>query len=451
MKVEKSKKMFEEACKYIAGGVSSSVRGPRRDNQPGVHPMFIERASGAHLFDVDGNEFIDYVQAYGAIFLGHAHPKQREAIIRQLEMGSMYGLNTELETKTAKKLVQRVPCAELVVFSNTGSEATSWALKIARAFTGKEKVVKFEGCYHGWLDWCMIDSTFMAHARDPTYEWVGEESVPLLIDKTLIEPGIPKNTIDNIIVLPWNDVEVLERTIERRAFEIAAVILETINSGWILPDKGYLEKIVNLCRENDIVCIFDEIKTGFRLAYGGASEYYGLTPDMATFGKALGNGYPISAVAGRRDIMELVAEYKVSHDGTYNGNPISMAAALANLEELEKVGLYKNLYDKSNRIISAIRDAIEDTGIEAIVQGEPPMSLPVFTDLDRIRTPREIPRKYPHDARKKTFRLELLKRGINARSIWFICVALTDDDVNKTIEAIEPALKETKKKIPFPK
>lgn len=441
--VNRSKELFEEACEFIAGGVSSTARGRPRGVIPGVHPMYIQRASGSHLFDVDGNEFVDYLQAYGAINLGYAHPKQIEAVANQLQRGSMYGLSSELEIEAAKKFVRGVPGAEQVMFSNTGSEATSLAVKVARAFTGKEKIVKFEGHYHGWLDWCMVDSTWKAVT---TSEWVSERYVPQYTFKTIVEPGVPRSVLDDVIVLPWNELEVFENVVERRGHEIALVILEPTGPSGCPPEEGLLEAIRRITEENDIVLIWDEVKTGFRLAFGGAQERCGITPDLSTFGKAMGNGFPVSAVAGKREILELTASYRVSHDGTYNGNALCMAAVLANLAELEKPGVFPKIYEKANRLIGGIRDAIEDHDVEAVVIGYSPMSPVIFTDKEKMRSPREYPRQYPYNEMSRVLRLELLKRGIHILGRLFVSVCHTEEDIEKTIEAFDGSMKEIKEK-----
>jgi len=291
---DKSLQLYRRAQGAIAGGVSSAFRAR------GVpHPLYFERGRGPRLTDVDGNTYIDYTLAWGPLILGHAHPAIERAVAEQLRRGWTYGAQHEGEIRVAERLVELIPCADQVCFSNTGTEAVQVAFRIARAFTGRSRVLRFEGHYHGWLE--------------PS-------------------PGT--------ITLPWNDVAAVETAVAEHGREIAALITEPIlcNGGCILPAPGYLEALRDITARHGIVLIFDEVITGFRVALGGAQQRFRVTPDLATFGKAVAAGFPMSVVAGRKDIMDVVASGRVLHGGSFNGNPVVLAAAEAALEELSRDG-----------------------------------------------------------------------------------------------------------------
>ena len=442
LNVQRSMELFERAKELIPGGTCSFSRGPAYGNIPGKHPMFIERAKGSRIYDVDGNEYVDYLLSFGPIVLGYVHPSVNQAVKEQLERGQMFGANNELEIKVAEKIIKAVPCAEKVMFTNTGSEATLLALRIARAFTGKEKIVKFEISYHGWHDWCMVD-TF----APPRRIYGGTKISPL---KALMSPGVPESVLHDIIISPWNDVEALEKIINRYAHEIAAVICETPGpSGLMLPEKGYLEFLRKVTSENDIVLIFDEVKSGFRLAFGGAQEYYNVVPDLATFAKAMANGFPVAAVAGNKEVMQNLAEYRVMYSGTYNSHPISMAATFATLNELEKEGhkLIQHICYIGDSLRRGMKDIVEDVKIEAIVDGVGSLFWLLFTDLEKIKDARDLLTTSKYYNRFDAFRMEMLKRNIFLPAFvhtCFTCAAHTTDDVKKFIEAAEESLRAVK-------
>jgi len=433
---EKSKQLFGRAVRVIPGGTNSVARTTislgKCEGYPIECPKFAEKAEGSHIYDVDGNDFIDYLMGFGSVILGHSHPKVKEAVTQQLERGFIYGINHENEVTLSEKIVKHVPCADMVLIRNSGSAANTAALRIVRAYTGKEKIVKFEGHYHAWYDWNIFD-------RYPAAK--------------LSYFGIPRSVLNDVIVLPWNDLGIVEDTLSRLGHEIAAVFCEAyeVNGGVIPPKKGYLEGLREITREQDIVLVFDEVITGFRLGLSGAQGMLGVTPDLATFGKALGNGFTISVVAGKRSVMEPETEARLWLGGTYNANPVTVAAALATLTELEKEGSYKHIYDMSGKIMKGFRDVIEDVGIEAILQGPGPVFSLYFTDFDEITSASQVAAipAYPHMKRVTVFFQEMLKRGIFLSAFRegriSVSMAHSEEDANKTIEAAGEAFKEAKK------
>lgn len=425
--VLRSKKLYELATTLIPGGVNSQTRGPVRGVNPDIYPIFMSKAEGSKIWDVDGNKYIDYILAHGPVILGHAHPKVNQAVKKQLNEVALTGFSHEAELEVARKIIDGVPCAESVIFMNSGTEASLLSIKIARSYTGKEKIIKFEGAYHGWVDWL----GFIEGIEKPA------------------SSGLTQNMLKDVITVPWNNLESLERTVTKHKDETAAIICEPTggSSGVYLPDKGYLNAMRRITEENNMLLIFDEIKTGFRLAFGGAMEYYGVTPDIAIFAKAIANGFPLSAVAGKKDIME-TAKQKILFGGTYNSNPVSIAASLATLNELEKRDVYPRLYRLSEKLFKGINEALSRNGIPGVVQGPGPIFDIFFTELDRIRNIEDAiaAESPPHNKRLDAFRQGLLRRGIfvNPCMVYMISVAHTEEDIEKTLDAVEDTLKEVK-------
>lgn len=435
---EKSKELFEKAKQVIPGGVNSETRGPAFGIEPGIYPMFISHAKGSHFWDVDGNEFIDYQLGYGPLILGHSPDVVNEAVERELENGGLLTLSRENEQEVAREIVDGVPCAEMVRFQSTGSAAVAAAARIARAYTGKEKIARLDLGYHGWLDEQSIDvagGLENNYSKKPTF------------------PGIPLNVQENVVILPCNNIEVTEKIIKRRKDEIAGILVEPIRPP-VVPNKdGYLEFLREITESNDILLIFDEVKTGFRVAFGGAQEVLKVTPDLATFSKSLGNGIPIAAVAGKRDIMEPTVP-KIGLAGTFNANSVSMAAALATLKALKADGgkVYRHLYQIGGAFKKGLKDAAEDLGIKAVVGGPEPMFTIVFTKLEEITNYRDWLTVVKEDAGQKSrviFEKKLLDGKVfhvpNLASIFFNSSAHTEEDVEKTIQAAQEALREVKK------
>jgi glutamate-1-semialdehyde 2,1-aminomutase len=321
----RSRELLARARRSLALGVSSGFRARA---QP--LPIYFERGKGARFTDVDGNEFVDHCLAWGPLILGHAHPAINEAVARQLERGYTYGAQCELELEVAERIRALVPCAERVLYLTTGSEAVQGALRLSRAATGRPLVVKFEGHYHGWMDSVLV-------SYHPALDAAGPGEAPRPVPGS---GGQSAAAYSDTIVLPWNDAAAVERLLEARPGEVAAIIAEPIlcNNGCLAPRPGYLQALRSLCDRHGVVLVFDEVITGFRVATGGAQQLFGVTPDLAVFGKAVGGGFPLSVIAGREPLVGLVDAGRVVHAGTFNGNPIVLAAARATLDVLAADG-----------------------------------------------------------------------------------------------------------------
>ncbi len=443
----KSKKLLAKAKGIIPRGTNSGARATITDSLyegfPLSMPAFIDRGKDAHLFDVDGNEFIDYHCSFGAIILGHANPAVGRAIKDQVDRGTSFAVNTEAEIKLTEKFIRHVPCAEQVMLSNTGSEACSTAVRLARAHTGKQKILKFEGHYHGWHDWNMVNNTLTV---------IGTPARGIGL-KTLSAAGVPESVYNDVIVLPWNDPELLEKTVKREADRIAAVITEGYQANWgVIPaEKGYLELMRKLTKQNDIVFIMDEVITGFRLGYGGAQELTGVVPDISPLSKAVANGIPIAAVVGQKKFFEAMSSESTYFAGTFNGNSLSTAAALATITELESHGSYSKVLERGMKVMDGIRDALADNHIPGIVQGPGTMWSVFFTDLERVTKTREV---YsfpivPHVKRSALFYQGIVKRGIFLNPTrygrMYFSWAHTEEDVKSTIEACQASMKDIKR------
>ncbi len=353
MKTDRSASLFAKARAVIPGGVNSPVRACR---SVGCDPLFVSRAHGCMVVDVDGNEFIDFVCSWGPMILGHAHPEVIEAIRRTAADGTSFGAPTPLEVELAELVCDSVPSMEKVRFVNSGTEATMSAIRLARGYTGRTKVVKFDGCYHGHAD------SFLVKA--------GSGIITLGIPGS---PGVPEDIVKNTLSIPYNDVAVLEKTLRDDELDIACVIIEPVagNMGVVVPDMAFLTRLRELTRELGIVLIFDEVITGFRLALGGAQERFNIMPDLTCLGKIIGGGLPVGAYGGRAEIMDQVApDGPVYQAGTLSGNPLAMAAGLAMLKVVRREGFYSELEEKS-----------EWFGTELARLGE---AAPVPTTLNRI-------------------------------------------------------------------
>lgn len=353
--MDNSQQLYEFARQHMVGGVSSSIRLAQAY---GNRPLYFTHGEGAKLYDVDGREYIDFCTSHGASMLGHKHPKIVAALHQTAEMGILCSYETEFQSKLAQKIVELVPAAELVRFTGAGTEATMHTIRLAREYTGKDKILKFTGHFHGYHDYVLFD-------RDP--------SLPLDADSPLVAqtPGIPAGMERYVTVIADNDLEALERTIRQQKDELAAVILEPVhyNAGCIIPKREYLEQLRRLTQENGILLIFDEVLSGFRMAPGGAQEYFGVTPDLCTLGKAVGGGLPLSVIAGKREIMEHIRPVgKVQHSGTYNGSLVSTLAGLAALEEYASPGFYERLNHVGQHLTDGIVEIVSRLGLKARVQ-----------------------------------------------------------------------------------
>jgi glutamate-1-semialdehyde 2,1-aminomutase len=378
---QRSEEWFEGARQLLVEGVNSPSRGAAVYS-PG--PVVLERGQGSHVWDVDGNQYVDFMMSFGALIHGHAHPKIVEVVSRAMPEGSHFAAATPAETKAAERFLRMVPNAEVVRFTNTGSEANMLALRLARAHTGRTKFLKFEGHYHGWYDPFLLN----AHSHPPGQ--LGPKEDPARIPDS---EGIPTTTFDQVILAPWNDDTVLDAVMKRHGHELAAVITEPImaNMGCILPEDGYLQRIGELTRESGALFILDEVVTGFRYAPGGAQQFYGIQPDLSTFGKALGAGFPVGAVAGPRSILDRMrwSESMVLHYGTFNGHRLTMEAIAANLDLLSAPGTYPKLYAIGNAAIAGLRQLFRRRRLKAVVQGFGPMFQIYFSERDRIRDYRD--------------------------------------------------------------
>lgn len=430
-----SEALLEKARKFTPYGTNSWARIAalmgRFEGKPEFpeirYPKFFQRANGSHLYDCDGNDYVDYMLGLGPVLLGHANPRVNDAVRAQLEQGVILGTCHETEIAIAEKLSKHVPCAELSLLMTTGSEATLSALRLSRAYTGKEKIARFTGHYHSWHDWMRFSDVPAGHT---------------------MSVGIPASVQNDVTILPWNDLPAL-KILKTRGREIAAVICEPIigNLGCISPLDGYLQELREICDEQNIVLIFDEIVTGFRLGLGGAQKMLAVTPDLTTFAKAMANGFPIAAVVGKREIMMS----KALLGGTYNSNPISCAACLATLSELEDEKNYQSMDSTGRALKKGLNDSIKDLRVEAVVQGYDTLFSILFTDKDRIRLPSEISSMpfHPNIRRAAAFYQEMVKQGIynlpTRAARWCLSMAHSISDIDRTIEAAGQALKEAKK------
>jgi glutamate-1-semialdehyde 2,1-aminomutase len=423
---EKSKALWERSRRVIPGGISSNIRARWKP-----FPLFYSRGEGSRIWDADGNPYIDYVLARGPLLLGHSPGPVLEAVRRQIERGLMYAGQHELEIEVAEEISRRVPCAERVRFSNSGSEAVHMALRLARAATGRVKHVRFEGHYHGWFD-----NVFYSYA--PKLEEAGPRESPRPVP---VSKGQPPSDAENVIVLPWNDLGLVERTLAERGGEVAALITEPVmcNTGGILPLPGYLEGLRRLCSKHGVVLVFDEVITGFRLSEGGAQERFGVTPDLATFAKAVAGGFCVSVLAGKAALMDEIGTLATVHAGTYNSNPPCMAAAKAALGMLDGAA-YERIFAAGEALMAGIRGLGRKAGKPIRVRGLPPCFNTSFGGPEEARDYRD------HAARDAAahdrFWEALQDRGIRIvpEGTWFVSAAHTEPDVAETLEAVGQAL-----------
>jgi glutamate-1-semialdehyde 2,1-aminomutase len=421
----RSEKLFEQAKKLIPGGVNSPVRAFK---SVGGNPLFIDHAEGSRLFDVDGNAYIDYVGSWGPMIVGHAHPRVIEALSRALSKGTSFGAPTELEIELARMVVEAVPSIEMVRMVNSGTEATMSAIRLARGYTGRDKIIKLEGCYHGHADGLLVKA--------------GSGATTLGVPTS---PGVPADYARNTITAPYNDLAVIEKIVSSEGDQIACIILEPLpgNMGVIPPKPGYLQGLRKITEENDIVLIFDEVMSGFRVAYGGAQERYGIRPDLTTLGKVIGGGLPVGAYGGRKEIMEQVSPSgPIYQAGTLSGNPLAMTAGIETLKILSGKGTYEKLEKKTEKLCKGIEAAFDKTGVPAFHTRVGAMFCTFFTEEDVA--------DYAMAARSDTERFgkyfhQMLTHGVNLApsqfEAAFMSLAHTDEDIDQTIQACEKSLK----------
>ncbi len=432
---EKSKQIYERTLGVLIEASSSSSRGPANF---GKYPIFMERGRGSRIYDVDGNEYIDWMMAFGALPLGHAHPEIVEAIAEAAASGAHFATATPVELEVAEMLQRMVPNAERVRFCNTGTEAVMAAIRLARGVTGRPKILKFEGHYHGWHDDLLVASNVLPASA------LGLRSDPIKIPDS---SGLNRSALDDTIVVPWNDLPALQRTIENHPGQIAAIITEGImaNMGVIPPAEGYLQGLQELARGNGVLFILDETVTGFRIAPGGCQEYYKLSPDLVTFGKALGCGLPVAALVGRAEVMDALQWGGVLHYGTHNGSRIGMFAARANLRVLtrENNASFCHTWRIAERLCAGYKELFKKKGVAVVVQNVGPMFQLMFTDRPAIRDYREFC-QFVDRAAFQTFVLSLFPFGVyaspSAALHSIVTLAHTDEDVERTLEAAEKAL-----------
>jgi len=413
--------LLERAKKVIAGGVCSEFR---KYNHP--HAIFYTHAKGSKIYDVDGNEYLDFTLSQGPMILGHSHPSVLSAVEDYSKHGQMFAGQHIKEIELAEKLAEIIPCAELMRFCLDGSEAVQTAFRVARAKTGKTKFLRFEGHYHGWLDnvaWGL---------STPSVEALGDRANPNIYPWS---QGVSVGTKDEFIVLPWNDLQLLEKTMSEMHHDIAAIITEPImcNSGCILPEESFLAGIRSICDKYNTTFILDEVITGFRLGLGGAQEYFNIVPDISIFAKAMGSGYPISAIVGKREWMSLIEESKVIHAGTMNSSNPTVAAALATINFLEEERPYERMFMLGNKLMSGLRKAAALTNHKVLVQGPGPMFILAFTELESFKDYRDTLSSDKVKLAKFIAGMHNSKIRIIGRGLWYISAVHTEEEVDHTI------------------
>jgi glutamate-1-semialdehyde 2,1-aminomutase len=428
LNLKKSKAMFTKAKRLMPGGVNSPVRAFKA---VGGSPLFIKSASGSKLYDVDGNEYIDYVLSWGPMILGHSHPRVVNALKKATEKGTSFGAPTPLEVELAEMVRKAYPSMEVLRMVNSGTEATMSAIRAARGYTGRDKVVKFEGCYHGHADGLLVKAgSGLATFGVPT------------------SPGVPKDYARNTITLPFNDLPAFKKICEKVGKKIACVIIEPVvgNSGCILPKPGYLEGLRRVTKQHGIVLIFDEVMTGFRVSYGGAQKAFRIKPDMTCLGKVIGGGLPVGAYGGTKEIMRGIApDGPVYQAGTLSGNPLAMTAGIETLKILSKPETYKRLLNKAEALESALKDAAKRASVKTKFYRAGTMFCTYFTDKEVYNFADAANTETAKFAR---FFRKMLESGINlapsAFEAGFMSLAHTGSDINKTARAAYDAFKEIK-------
>lgn len=427
MQINKSKALFEKAQNYIPGGVNSPVRAFRA---VGGNPIFIQKADGAHIVDVDGNSYLELINSWGPMILGHNHPMIKEAVIKAMENGTSFGAPTAREVEIAELITNMVPSVEKVRMVNSGTEATMSAIRVARGFTGKDKFIKMEGHYHGHGD------SFLIAAGSGAMTMGNPDS-----------PGVTKGTAKDTLIAPYNDLEAIEELVKVNKNEIAALILEPVpgNMGLVIPKSGYLEGLRKICDREGIILIFDEVMTGFRLAKGGAQELFGVTPDMTTLGKIIGGGMPVGAYGGKKEIMEFVSPAgPVYQAGTLSGNPIAMAAGLTMLNHLNShPEVYSTLNAVGDKIVSGFNKSLDKLGLNYTINHIGSMYSLFFTDKEIFDF---TSAKQADTALFGKYFQAMLHRGVylapSQFESLFLSTALTDDYISQIVEANEASLKE---------
>lgn len=416
-----SEELFDRAVKVIPGGVNSPVRAY---GAIGIAPRFIDRADGCHIYDVDGKEYVDYIDSWGPMILGHNFPEVKESVLKACEKGLSFGCATAIEVEMAEFICDHIPHVDMVRMVNSGTEAVMSAVRVARGFTGKNKIIKFAGCYHGHSDAMLVS----------TGSGVMTSGVP-------DSAGVPKGCTEDTMTAVYNDLDSVRALMEQADGQTAAVIVEAVgaNMGVVPPKKGFLEGLRKLCDEYGALLIFDEVITGFRLAFGGAAEYFGVTPDLVTYGKIIGAGMPVGAYGGRREIMELVSPVgKVYQAGTLSGNPIAMAAGLTQLKYLyEHQEIYKDLEEKGKRLYGGMEKILAEKNLPYHINHVSSLGSLFFTEQEVV--------DYTSAKSSDTKAFSEYFKGMLAQGIhmapsqfeaMFLSVAHTDEIIDQTLEAV---------------
>ena len=416
-----SEELFDRAVKVIPGGVNSPVRAY---GAIGIAPRFIDRADGCHIYDVDGKEYVDYIDSWGPMILGHNFPEVKESVLKACEKGLSFGCATAIEVEMAEFICDHIPHVDMVRMVNSGTEAVMSAVRVARGFTGKNKIIKFAGCYHGHSDAMLVS----------VGSGVMTSGVP-------DSAGVPKGCTEDTMTAVYNDLDSVRALMEQADGQTAAVIVEAVgaNMGVVPPKKGFLEGLRKLCDEYGALLIFDEVITGFRLAFGGAAEYFGVTPDLVTYGKIIGAGMPVGAYGGRREIMELVSPVgKVYQAGTLSGNPIAMAAGLTQLKYLyEHQGIYKDLEEKGKRLYGGMEKILAEKNLPYHINYVSSLGSLFFTEQEVV--------DYTSAKSSDTKAFSEYFKGMLAQGIhmapsqfeaMFLSVAHTDEIIDQTLEAV---------------
>jgi glutamate-1-semialdehyde 2,1-aminomutase len=426
MNRENSHKLFNRAINVIPGGVNSPVRACK---SVGAEPVFIDHAEGCMIYDADGNGFIDYIGSWGPMILGHRYPAVIKAIASVLNRGTSFGAPTDLEIVLAEMVIDAVSSVDMVRMVNSGTEATMSAIRLARGVTGRDAIIKFDGCYHGHADTLLVEA--------------GSGVATLGIPGS---PGVPESFVAHTISLPYNDMESVKKVMDEQGDKIACIIVEPIagNMGFVRPVDGFLKTLREVTEKSGSLLIFDEVMTGFRVAYGGAQSLYGILPDITCLGKIIGGGLPVGAYGGKREIMEHIAPHgHVYQAGTLSGNPVAMAAGIATLMQLKKPGFYENLDKKADLLATGLEKAAEKAGVKARVDRAGSMLGLFFTDRDV---------KNFEDA--KTSDLDMFSayyKGMLEKGIYlapsqfealFVSSAHEVEHIDKTIETAEEVLKD---------
>ncbi|MGP4070599.1 aspartate aminotransferase family protein [Halobacillus sp. B29] len=442
-----SRELHKKAQEVIPGGVTANIK------HIDPHPIVMEKGNGSKLYDVDQNEYIDYLLSYGALIAGHGHSAVFDAAIGQMrEAGTtIFGTPHRLETVMAEKLVSLYPSIEMVRFTNSGLEATMLAIRAAMAYAGKSKIAKFEGHYHGGYDQVLM-------SVNPDHIAAGDPSSPNAVPESL---GIPDYYQQNTVVLPFNDLEATEKILRQRAGEVSAIIMEPVQGGFIPADQTFIEGVRTLTEELGILLIFDEVKTGFRLALGGAQESYGVTPDLTALGKVLGGGFPVGAIGGKKEIMDILspagsrdiltagADQRAKHDtlfhsGTYNGHPTVLASGLATIEILEKDRTLQDLFDKTNRLRNELEELYQAYNIPMQTVGRGSIFNIILAE-DSIKNYRDL--KKADTSLRKELDYELLNLGIYTKPLnrYSLSTAHSEEDLKRTVEAHKQAIENVMK------